>query len=315
MKKQITTLVGLLIICGCASKPLPLVRAVEPWTNASSSKGRIYRTAHYAIHTTLTDSAPVEEMAALLEHALPYYEALTGVAHRGDRPLPVYYFGTHDEWAAYTRATTGASADIYLGVFNGGYAIGDRVVCWHGNAGDVLSTVAHEGLHQFVARNFSRRLPPVIEEGLAVACEDVDPQALTPRDRLVPRRQNALRAAIAGQYLIPLDTFLKLHAGDLSDRPDALREGFYAQCWAVATFLRTSPKYRPSFLRLLTDSAAGTAAINVGPNRAEAPYNAGLIRPLLEKYLPVDWPTFRADLEAWLVPYDAHKVSEMNAPD
>jgi hypothetical protein len=171
-------------------------------------------------------------------------------------------------------------ADIYLRVFNGGYAIGERVVCWHGSGADVLSTIAHEGFHQYVARHFARRLPPVIEEGMAVACENVRGGGTDIGNEPVPRRVAALAAAVANGYLIPLDTLLLLHAGDLSDRPEALREGFYAQL-------------------MLADVAAGTAAIDLGANREGATYNAGLIRPLLQKYVVREWATLEMEFTRW----------------
>ncbi|HEX8340197.1 MAG TPA: hypothetical protein VF624_04745 [Tepidisphaeraceae bacterium] len=301
MKRQIAVLVALLI-AGCTRDSRPattVVHAVDQWPAGSVEGARVFRTATYAIHTTLADDEPVLRMATLLESATARYAALTCVAPRTGRPLPVYYFATYDQWADYTRRTTGPMADVYLRVFNGGYAIGERVVCWHGSGADVLSTIAHEGFHQYVARHFARRLPPVIEEGMAVACENVRGGGTDIGDEPVPRRVAALAAAVADGYLIPLDTLLLLHAGDLSDRPDALREGFYAQCWALATFLQSTPAYRDGFRRMLADVAAGTAAIDLGANREGATYNAGLIRPLLQKYVVREWATLEMEFTRW----------------
>ena len=247
----------------------------------------------------MTDEQTVADLATLLENALPFYEQLTGIKKDDGLPLPVYYFASYAEWAAYTRATTGADAPIYLRVFNGGYTIGERVVIWQTTPPDVLSTAAHEGMHQFVARHFSRRLPPVIEEGLGVACENVDLQKLSLRQGLTPRRSSALRDAVAGQYLIPLDTFLKLHAGDVSDRPAAIREAFYGQSGALVMFLESHRAYRDGFHAMLAACAAGTATVDVGVNRPGASYNAGLSRALIETYLPFEWTTLLADFDRW----------------
>lgn len=264
--------------------------------------GRQLQTEHYSLHTTLSDQGVVDRFAQVMEAAYGQYVRLVPGINRLPRKLPLFIFQTYDEWAEYTQATTGEDSDAYLSVLNGGYAIGDRFVCWVSNEHDTRTTAAHEGWHQFVSAHFRMRLPPTLEEGLACTFENVlvrsDGVFFDRTSNL--RRQRALRDAIEGDYLIPLKTLLLLHAGDLRDRSQAIREAYYGQAWALVVLLETHPEYREGFLRMLQAVASGNTPVDIGHNDGSQIYYPARIKPFLQHYLIGDWSRFERDYESFI---------------
>ncbi len=258
--------------------------------------GRQIATEHYLLYTTLSDEALIQRLCRVMESAHKQYAMLAPAIPPSDRKLPLYVFATYDQWSRYTVATTGNDANAYLSVLNGGYAVKDEFVCWVSNESDMLTTAAHEGLHQFVARHFQTRLPPTIEEGLAATFEtySVGREVITFDPATNIRRQSALREAISGKYLIPLETLLKIHAGDLRDRGPLLREAYYAQAWALASMLRRHPAYREPFITMMNAAATGNTTIEVGRNDGSQLYYVDRIKPFLQKYIAPDWQQFES---------------------
>jgi hypothetical protein len=287
---------------GCAQHEAPVaVRDAGPWT-FQAIHGRQFTTEHYLIHTTVSDPAAVERFGRVMEAALTQYRALAPGIPQRPEPMEIFYFGTLKEWEDFTIATAGKDAAIYLQVFAGGYTVRDRFVCWLGNEPDTLAVAAHEGFHQYVGRNFVRRLPPVLEEGLATLFErvSVGSDAATIDVANNARRAIAIKRAVDGGYLIPLDTLLQLHAGDLIDRPVELREAFYAQAWALARYLRDTPQTRLAFQQMLTDTARGNQILDIGTTDGSGVYDAAKVRPLLQKYVAPDWPAFVAAYDRYI---------------
>jgi hypothetical protein len=292
-------LIVFLLLTGCA--PARQAFRIQPagqWQEAGIA-GREFQTDHYLIHTTIEDGQTVRRFATVLEAGYAQYQQLAPGIPLSQHPFHAFYFARHDEWAAHTIATTGNDADAYLSVFNGGYTWRDEIVCWLGNEPDTLLTCAHEGLHQFIARNFRRRLPPALEEGLASTYENLSINETEVTFDLVhnPRRQKALRDAVEQGWLIPLETLILLHAGDLRDRDPALKEIYYAQCWALAVMLRREPQYRSGFEHLLKATATGNQTIDIGPGDGSSLYHADRIRSLLQQHLAPDWEKFTSDYQ------------------
>ncbi len=296
-------LIAFSALAGCNSTPKDEVRIERtiPWQWQDLS-GRQFETAHYAIYTTVQDDFAVRRFARLMESAYTQYAALVPNLKPDGRKLNLRFFATHEEWARYTIATTGADAEAYLSVLNGGYAVKDEFVCWLSNESDTLTTAAHEGLHQFVARHFRSRLPPTVEEGLSCTFEtfSFSEAGVTFYPTKNVRRQEALRKAIDGHFLIPLDTLLMIHAGDLRDRDPALREAYYAQAWALAAMLRNNPAYRLTFLEMMRAAATGNTPIEVGRNDGSQVYHPDRAKPFVQRYVAPDWNAFQSDYEQTL---------------
>lgn len=298
-------LTACLVANGCAQpvEQKPAVSGIEPW-RWQNVEGHIVTTPHYRLYTTVGDPAVIDRMARLMEAAYAEYTRLappmTGVGAEVS-PMLVYVFDEPAALAAFTRRLTGADADIYLSVGTGGYTYEGKIVCFLGSEADTHSTLAHEGLHQYLARHFRSRLPPAIEEGLACTFETVTvlPTGDVRFDlQHNDRRSRWLARAWRKKTLIPLSTLILLHGGDLAGRPLLLVEGYYAQCWALARLLREDPAYASKFARLLNAVQSGRTIHDVGRSDAtDGVYNPRAIRPLLNRYLTDDWSRFGQDVE------------------
>ena len=292
----------LLALAGCEVVSAPAVRpstAVAPWSGGPAG-GIAVRSPHYTVYTTVRDEAVVGRMVRVLEAAYAEYAALIPPTEPYDKPPAVYFFRTPAEFDAFTRRLTGRDAPVYLSVGPGGYAYGDRFVCWLSSENDLWPVVAHEGFHQYVARHLVQRLPPAVEEGLATTFESV---TVTPQHVRIDRRHNARRAtgladAARAGALIPLDDLLRMHAGDIAGRPLVVREGFYGQCWAVARTLLERPEYAAGLRRMLADMRDGRAAVSVSNSADPTLYRPAAVRPLLQHYIAPDWERLGRDVRS-----------------
>ena len=270
--------------------------AFDAWTFEGAG-GRDLRTPHYRLRTTVSDTAVTDGMLRLLEAAYPQYAALLPSTSVGDARLDVFLFARPEEWETFTRRLTGPDAPVYLSVGQGGYAYGDTIVCWLANPDDLPTVVAHEGFHQYVARHSARRLPPAVEEGLATTFENVSTggNAVVFRRSSNPRREQGLRDATRAKLLLPLDTLVRLNAGDIAARPLAVREGFYGQCWLFAEMLAFDPSYAGRFNDLITRLQTGRLAETIDVAGAGRMYRPGGVRPMLTDGLGVSWDELDRD--------------------
>src|SRR6266545_7282487 len=258
-------LVGLLI--GCESAPGkwkgPAAAApvdAEQWDFGSRS-GKVLHTAHYLVHTTVTDQEVLKRLPQVMEGAYQQYRSFAGQPEESDRPMRCYVFARRDEWAQFTQKHTGADAAVYLQITRGGYTVGDWFVSYYVGGNATYSVAAHEGWHQFVARHFKGRLPPFLEEGMACMFESVRFTGSLPRwdTAINPARTLSLRNSIESKKLWPLEKLVTMHAGDVVRLPGDRIEAFYSQSWAFSRFMveYNNGQYAPALNQLMKDTAEG----------------------------------------------------------
>lgn len=267
---------------------------VDSWKYEETPAYRL-TTRHYTIYTTLKDLQYANEIAQVMEGAFDVYCQLVGSIPAGSAAMNCYVFARRDEWADFTRRNTGPTAGVYLQINHGGYTLRDWYVAYDLGDTRTYSVAAHEGWHQFAARNFAGRLPPFLEEGIACMFEDVQIKNGLPRFNLSVNRirAHALRRAIEKKSLIPLSKLATLHAGEIVGRSGEVIDTFYAQNWAFAKFLREANhgQYAPVLQRLLADTAAGQAYDPSGTHqRNVGGWDPSSVGPMLEHYfdLPLD---------------------------
>jgi hypothetical protein len=268
-------------------QPVPV--AVDKW-QFGQREGKVLKTPHYLVHTTISDPQVLQRLPQVLEGAYAQYQSFAAATMSNSRPMKCYVFSRRGEWAEFTSKNTGADAAIYLQITRGGYTIGDWFVSYFVGENATYSVAAHEGWHQYVARHFKGRLPPFLEEGTACMFENVRFPSDLPRWDLSvnPNRTFGLRKAIDRQRLWSLEKLVAMHAGDVVQLPGDRIEAFYSQNWAFARFLweHDNAKYRPAFRKLLSETASGNAYDPSGsPPRAANLWSPSSVKPMLEHYL------------------------------
>ena len=269
--------------------------AYEPW-GYHDLPGLTVKTKHYAIHSTIENKEFLDRLAQVMEGAYTQYQKVAPGVRTSDRPMDCFVFANRNEWAAFTREHTGEDSKVYLKINKGGYTVRDWFVAYFIGDINTYPVAAHEGWHQYVSRNFTSRLPPFLEEGIATQFEAIRWDSGLPRWNLDyhPMRVQRLRQACDDHTLWPLDKLVSMHAGDVVGLQGEKIEAFYAQDWAFARFLWDADggKYRPAFQKMVEDVASGAAR---DPNQhglriANAGFQPESVRPLLEKYLGMDFP-------------------------
>ena len=234
-------------------------------------------------------------LTQVMEGAYAQYLQLVPAITLSNRPMDCYIFFERREFNDYTIDSTGKDSKIYLQIRRGGYSLGDRYVSYYIGTNGTASVAAHEGWHQFVARNFKGRLPPFLEEGIATTFEGVEFKDGLPRWNVAinPLRAQALRKTIDEKNLWPTETLVRMHAGEVVNQTGEKIDAFYAQSWAFAKFLREADggKYAPALRLLLAETAAGTVYDPTHSHtRVGLPWNPGAVKPMLEHYLGMSLP-------------------------
>lgn len=306
-------LMVLLVAGGCATSrqskdwigpAAPTAVEVSPWS-FDGLRGRQYRTEHYLLFSTLDNPDRMGQIAQAMEGAYQQYLLLAPIVARKDDPMRCYWFADRDQWAAYTREHAGDESAIYLQILRGGYSMRDEYVAYDLGDSQTFAVAAHEGWHQFLARNFRGRLPPFLEEGLACLFENIRWNDDLPRWNRQTNltRLRGLRNAMARGQLWPLEELIRTHAGLVVDQPSARIEAFYAQSWAFARFMcdYQDGRYRRRLQRLLMDVATGTVFDPTGTHhQAGGEWDSAGVKPMLEYYLGQRLPTIEEEFQQFI---------------
>jgi hypothetical protein len=281
------------------------VTRTEPWSY-NDDPGVVIHTAHYNLYTTIADPDIRHRLPDVMEGALGEYERIAPGVPVSSKPMDCYLFKDRAEWEYYTRQHTGVQAYTYLRISRGGYTLGDWYATYNlGSVGATMSVAAHEGWHQFAARNFKGRLPPFLEEGIATMFEDISWEDDLPRWNLTQNRSRlqALHDAVLGNYLYPLDELVQKHAGDVVAGTDNRVAAFYGENWAFAAFLWSAEdnKYRPALRRIMSDVADGSVYDPTGVMRSSlSSWNPAGVQPMLEHYLGMSMAQMNVEYQKFI---------------
>ncbi|MFH1109845.1 MAG: DUF1570 domain-containing protein [Planctomycetota bacterium] len=271
--RQICFLAALAVF-GCAPRS-PSVAVVKSAWSDDGFVGRRFVTDHFEINSTLTDAEFEAALPAFVEAAYRRYEATLPTAGRPEHKLTMYVFGTRSEWERFTRRRFPARAAVYARIRSGGFTEGDTSVSFFMNRSATLATLAHEGWHQYVGSRFAFAIPAWLNEGLACYHEAVEYAGSEPTFN--PRRNtfriNTLREAVQTGKLLPLRRIVDTDAGEvISQEHSGVTQVYYAQAWALVTFLRHGGggKYAKDFDRLLSDIADGTFPVRLSAAKLSA---------------------------------------------
>ena len=237
----------------------PTFAAGAGWPVSRQGGDLVVETPHYRVRTDL--GPDVGRTVASHQEALyaELYRRMGNVKKsKMIKRFDVLVFAAQER---YLREM-GDAARGSRGIFMSGR---DVLACW-GSANEldvVLSTLRHEGTHQFVAHFIGHKCPVWLNEGLAVFHEHAQfRRGGLEVGQVPPGRVAALRRAIKKGQLIPVGRMLVLtnqewlgavHSGGA---PAALQ---YDQAWAMVHFLAYggNQKYRAAFLQFIYYIARG----------------------------------------------------------
>ena len=261
-------LVGALVLGGCrAPGPGVVDFTCQEWSQ-NGLTGRRLTTDHFEIVSTLRDAEFENALPGFVEAAYRRYEATLPVTGGEGPRLTMYVFGTRFEWERYTQRHFPTRYEIYRRIRNGGFTEGDLSVSFFTNRAATLATLAHEGWHQYVGSRLAAPIPAWLNEGLACYHEAVE--FVGPKPRFTPRhntfRINALREAVRRDELLSIRELVDTDAGQvISYDRGWIARVYYAQAWALITFLRHGDggRYAGRFEQMLRDVAEGTFSVQI----------------------------------------------------
>ncbi|HOQ84834.1 MAG TPA: DUF1570 domain-containing protein [Phycisphaerae bacterium] len=295
------------LAAGCAgASARPVAFETREWVSPAGLRGVQILTEHYDLRTTSADTVLRDVLPVFVESAYREYAWLIPPEQPAGERMVVYIFRNRQEWALFTRRFAPAHADTYLHILSGGYmdqATGTSVL-WDVKRDHTLALLAHEGLHQYLARQRSGPIPAWLNEGLATQFEDFDLEGYRPvfRPQRNLLRKNSLREALSiPDSMIPLNKLLSMHAGEAVVRPGQRARGYYAQVWITVLFLQHSPQYRDAFARLLDDVGTDRMRDNINAYRATTPEAADLSdgEILFRHYITQELDDFEDELRAY----------------
>jgi hypothetical protein len=218
-------------------RDIPAVLTIEPWENPYAP-GLTITTAHYVIHTTLTDPLMLRQVPAFMESAYNAYQSQIAEPIDTQTPFVIYLFADRPQWDTFTRTFAAPNADAYLRIVKGAYCRNGACVAYNIGRTRTFAALGHEGWHQFNGKHFTYRLPSWLDEGIATLFEvshyNHGDFEFLPRQNT--ERLAALKAALQRDP-IPLRTLITLDPGQVVHVPHAARD-FYAQSYALVRFLR-----------------------------------------------------------------------------
>lgn len=278
---------------GPAQAPRPAVAATilssEPWT-FGATPGRVLRTPHYRLFTTLPPSILRSRLPAFLEAALSEYRSRFLPLSAPQTLMDTYVVAGRDQWSRLAARLIGPQAAAFQTIPRGGLTAGGRAILYDIGTRDTFALSAHEGWHQFTQATFAHPLPTWLEEGLATTFEGfvwdpANPGLALFRPWANLERFDQLRTAAARGRLVPLEELLGAGPGDLAGKGSDAPLDYYAQVWALAMFLREGEggRYRAGLGRLIADTAGGGSA------GAEAGQTG--LRAMFGAYFATDLPT------------------------
>ncbi len=277
-----TSLPVILIAAGCAtgSGPAPRSPAVHDWLE-DGFVGRRIVTDHFQVYSTLRDADFEAALPEFVEAAYRQYTATLRPPEPVASKLTMVLFQTRREWARFARRRYPSRYAVYARIRSGGFTEGGTSVSFYVNRAATLATLAHEGWHQYVGTRFDASLPAWLNEGLACRHEAVE--FVAGRPRFTPDRNtfriNSLRDGLREERLMSLTEIVNTDAAQvIGEDRRRLTQTYYAQTWALVTFLRRSGRLRPSFDRMLHDIADGTFDVHVSAARLVERNGPGMSR-------------------------------------
>jgi hypothetical protein len=219
-----------------------------------------YESRNYAVRSDI-DGKVCAEASKVLEQALSMYERLFGrpKSKAGDpERYEVYLFSGQAGYLTYTRHLFGSAAGGTAGVYS---PVLKQLLIWNlPDRSQMMSTIRHEGFHQFLDRAVEATLPSWFNEGTA---EYFETAALS-RGKMTPGTPVLGHVTALNEKGVKWIDLKDLIA---SDRVKFYSDpgNYYAQSWAFVHYLlETGRKERTLYQSYFDGLVAGGSQQDVG---------------------------------------------------
>jgi hypothetical protein len=283
----------------------------EPW---AGQRGVVLVTPNYNIYTTYAGEHFRSRVGGFMEAALTEYSRLVPARQPLTAPMPIYMLATRNEWSRMTQQLFGRNATPAIRIENGAYTVRGVVVGWPIGGISTWAVLAHEGMHQYLHYALADRLPLWAEESLTTACEGFvfrgDTILFTPGHNVI-RLADLRRGILAGRWM-PMATLLGSDVGASLQESQQDVLAVYGQWYALGVFLRSDPRYRDGWAKMLADAAEGRFADVLGRRTVSLPgslYHRAAGVKLFEHYIDEDLGRFEKRFIAF-----ARKLARIESP-
>jgi hypothetical protein len=239
-----------------------LVAVCTPVFAAAAPAWRVTRSQHFEIYAQSSDQR-AREVLLWFEQLRAFFRQQSGSNVRPAPPVRVIVFASEQEYQPYRLRST---ADAYYV----GSQSQDYIVMGSGDPAR-FGLAAHEYAH-LVMRTSEAQLPPWLKEGLAELFATLHiTEHGTQLGGALPARIHTLQT----RAWMPIPDLLSLSEESHRSLERSAMDVFYAESWALTEMLALSPKYAPSFPKILNrpalDAAAVTRDLHEWVNRQKLP--------------------------------------------
>jgi tetratricopeptide (TPR) repeat protein len=225
-----------------------LIALSTPLFAAPAPTWRLARSEHFEIYSQTGDRR-AREMLMWFEQLRAFFEQQAGEKSGSSSPVRVIVFASQQEYQPYRLRST---ADAYYV----GSESQDFIVVGTDDPAR-FGLAAHEYAH-LVMRTSGAALPPWLKEGLAELFATLHiTEHATELGGALPARLRTLQT----RPWMPLPDLLSLSEESHRRLERGAMDVFYAESWALTEMLALSPKYAPSFPKILNRPALDDAAV------------------------------------------------------
>ncbi len=221
---------------------------------------RTVQSRFYKIETDIPD----KDVKAIAEHMdavySEYNQRFRSFPQKDRAKRPLWVFATQEGYLRFL-GQNGINGSGSAGMFFITPSIAGLAIFIEGrDPDDYLSTLRHEGFHQFASARIGRGLPVWANEGMAEYFSEaiVVDGKLTP-GQVPPQKIGVVRQAVESGKSMSLEQLLNMPHAEWNFRVQSGRADLqYPQSWTVVHFLvHGSPRFQKSFVAYLMQIAKG----------------------------------------------------------
>ncbi len=235
------------------------------WT-FSGAEGVQFMMPHWNIRTTIPIPHIVDSLPDFYNDLLEHYTTVFGILPYPNKQIDVFIFENETQWQRKLQEMLGREAKEWFSLGRGGLTVDGTGVLYHldkrGRSRVTLRIAAHEGWHQYAEAVFKDCLPTWLDEGIGTWMEGF--RIRSGETKFMPAsnwdRLSTLRKLVSANSLDSLDSLINADPSSLLASGRATLLGYYAQLWALTSFIieYEDGKYLPLLTEIFSRALHGT---------------------------------------------------------